>query len=119
MFFGDRKNHECIPFTCLLTTTLFQSNQGTGTRLEVDFMPDPLTPEARQAVRSGDVEVKEKSRTGASYYCNLCSKPLTGEQPLNQHVTGKDHNKKLQARTVAQVRCGSFLFIFQCSVPAL
>lgn len=62
---------------------------------------DPLSPEAQQAIASREVEKREKSRTGSSYYCNICKMPVTGEKPLNQHVGGKEHAKSQKRAVLA------------------
>lgn len=50
--------------------------------------------EVEKNLRRGVVTVAEKTETHTSYFCESCRAPLTGDEPLRQHVMGKTHKKK-------------------------
>lgn len=71
-----------------------QTNSRLMRREASDFLVlDSLTPEAKEALSSRVVVERERSKSGASYYCNTCLVSLTGAKPLTQHVEGEKHKK--------------------------
>ncbi|XP_063590643.1 uncharacterized protein LOC134767554 [Penaeus indicus] len=55
---------------------------------------DIVKTEVEKNLRCGVVTVAEKTETHTSYFCKSCRAPLTGDEPLRQHVMGKTHKKK-------------------------
>lgn len=58
---------------------------------------DIVKAEVMKNLQSGAVVVLEEAATSTSYYCKSCRAPLTGEEPLKQHVMGKAHKKRTKA----------------------
>ena len=53
-----------------------------------------LSPIVIKAIEDGHVSKDGQSLSGA-YFCNICNVSLTGEEPLEQHLQGSSHSKKL------------------------
>ncbi|XP_042877676.1 cell death protein 3-like isoform X2 [Penaeus japonicus] len=59
---------------------------------------DILKAEVEENLRRGVLVVAEKTATHTSYYCRSCATPLTGDEPLRQHIRGKKHEKKTKQK---------------------
>ncbi|XP_047475803.1 uncharacterized protein LOC125029737 [Penaeus chinensis] len=64
---------------------------------------DIVKAEVEKSLRCGVVTVVEKTETHTSYFCKSCRAPLTGDEPLRQHVMGKTHKKKTKESQVDSV----------------